>query len=453
MTFTFNVLIIGIVLLIGYWWANQGLLSSLLHLTCVIVAGAITIAIWEPITLAILSGGWFDNYAWGAVFLACFAIILGVARSISDQSVKANIFLPPWANMTFGFLAGALSGIITVGMIVIGTGFFQTADSILYPGWGRDRDARAIVEREPKPWLPVAKWTVDFYEYTSLGSLYPNFSGAPLARQYPGLDRQASLVRDSYDSGKGQLSLAPDGATVTDVFKLQARGESGSLNYESLAQMGILNNVIGQLRNAGAARSDIRILEMIQANPQSAPSLSAQMSPELKLILNQVASSGSQRYLGKPKNDQSTLIVLMSFGSDAIDFGEQLTLSQAQVRLICHETDDSTQNAAEVIFPYGWGQSVATAPFANFIFDSQTYYVTSVPGRESASVAFSFIVPNDLQAKFIQIRGTRYTLDRFEDRQTGQFPVISNLEVSTKISEAFQPQAPSGPGFGGPPSM
>ena len=96
MTFTFNVIIIGIVLLIGYWWANQGLLSSLLHLTCVIVAGAITIAVWEPITLAILSGGWFDNYAWGAIFLACFAVFLGLARSISDQAVKANIFLPPW---------------------------------------------------------------------------------------------------------------------------------------------------------------------------------------------------------------------------------------------------------------------------------------------------------------------------------------------------------------------
>ncbi|MDG2053589.1 MAG: hypothetical protein P8J86_02680 [Phycisphaerales bacterium] len=453
MTFTFNVIIIGIVLLIGYWWANQGLLSSLLHLTCVIVAGAITIAVWEPITLAILSGGWFDNYAWGAIFLACFAVFLGLARSISDQAVKANIFLPPWANMTFGFVCGALSGIITVGMIVIGTGFFQTADSIIYPGWGRDRDARAIVEREPKPWLPVAKWTVDFYEYTSLGSLYPNISGAPLARQYPSLDRQASLVRDSFGEGKGQLSLAPDGATVSDVFKLKPKAGGTSMEFESLAQMGILKILIDQLKNTGAARSDIRILERIQADPQAAPSLMAQMSPELQLMLSAASGSGTQRYLGKPRNDQSTLIVLISFGSDSIDFGEQLTLSQAQVRLICHERDGSASKTAEVIFPYGWGQSVTTAPFANFIFDSQTYYVTSVPGREAASVAFSFIVPNDLQAKFIQIRGTRYNLDSFEDRQTGQFPAISDFEANTKIIEAFQPQAPPGFGFGGPPSM
>ena len=179
----------------------------------------------------------------------------------------------------------------------------------------------------------------------------------------------------------------------------------------------------------------------------------AQMSPDLQLAISKASGSGAQRYLGKPRNDESTLIVLMSFSSDSIDFGEQLTLSQAQVRLICHEKDGTANKTAEVIFPYGWGQSVTTVPFANFIFDSQTYYVTSVPGREAASVAFSFIVPNDLQAKFIQIRGTRYNLDRFEDRQTGQFPAISDFEANTKIINSFQPQAPPGPGFGGPPSM
>ena len=36
MTIIFNLLIIGLVLLIAYWWANEGLFSSILHLVCVI---------------------------------------------------------------------------------------------------------------------------------------------------------------------------------------------------------------------------------------------------------------------------------------------------------------------------------------------------------------------------------------------------------------------------------
>jgi hypothetical protein len=57
MTIIFNLLIIGLVLLIAYWWANEGLFSSFLHLICVITAGTIALAVWEPITMSMLNGG------------------------------------------------------------------------------------------------------------------------------------------------------------------------------------------------------------------------------------------------------------------------------------------------------------------------------------------------------------------------------------------------------------
>ncbi len=41
---SFNLLIFAMVGLIGYWWANQGVFSGLLHLLCVVVAGAIAFA-------------------------------------------------------------------------------------------------------------------------------------------------------------------------------------------------------------------------------------------------------------------------------------------------------------------------------------------------------------------------------------------------------------------------
>ena len=42
----FNILIIGIVLLIAYWWMDQGFFSSMLHLLAVIAAGCLAFAFW-----------------------------------------------------------------------------------------------------------------------------------------------------------------------------------------------------------------------------------------------------------------------------------------------------------------------------------------------------------------------------------------------------------------------
>ena len=49
-----NLFIVGGVLLIGYWWANQGVFSALLHLLCVIAAGVIALAFWEPLMYKVL---------------------------------------------------------------------------------------------------------------------------------------------------------------------------------------------------------------------------------------------------------------------------------------------------------------------------------------------------------------------------------------------------------------
>ncbi|MHC4141812.1 MAG: hypothetical protein ACYSUF_08025 [Planctomycetota bacterium] len=43
----FNILCIAMVLLIAYWWANQGIFSAIIHLLCVIIAGALALAFWR----------------------------------------------------------------------------------------------------------------------------------------------------------------------------------------------------------------------------------------------------------------------------------------------------------------------------------------------------------------------------------------------------------------------
>lgn len=40
----FNIIVVAFILLIAYWWANQGLFSALMHCICVIIAGGLAFA-------------------------------------------------------------------------------------------------------------------------------------------------------------------------------------------------------------------------------------------------------------------------------------------------------------------------------------------------------------------------------------------------------------------------
>ena len=46
-----SVVVSLIVLLIAYWWASQGLFDAFIHFVCVVIAGALAFAFWEPVTV------------------------------------------------------------------------------------------------------------------------------------------------------------------------------------------------------------------------------------------------------------------------------------------------------------------------------------------------------------------------------------------------------------------
>lgn len=219
MIIIFNIIIVGIVGLIAYWWANEGLFSALLHLICVITAGSIALAFWEPITLAMLKGGGFDNYAWGVVLVGVFALLLVTLRYLSDKLVPANVEFPPWVNFTFGAATGASAGILSIGMCMIGSGFLQSTNEFMsYRGIGRDENNRAQIGLIGDPlWLDVPKLTSNFFSLLSVSTFHPDISDAPLRHYNPKIHELSTLVRDSFEGGKGMLSLAPDAAKATTL--------------------------------------------------------------------------------------------------------------------------------------------------------------------------------------------------------------------------------------------
>jgi hypothetical protein len=215
-----NIVLIAIGGLIAYWWANQGFFSALLHLVCVIVAGAIAFALWEPLTIGLLiSGGGFDNYAWGVTLVGVFAISLAIMRVLMDKLAPANVNVPNWVNLAFGGVAGAAAAVLTLGIFVIGAGHVQASKELMgFRDFGRAERDGAVGARGKGLWIPVHKITTQFYGMLSVTSFSSPWGS--LRQDAPHLDRQVSLIRDSFGGGRGQLALAPKDAKIERVSKL-----------------------------------------------------------------------------------------------------------------------------------------------------------------------------------------------------------------------------------------
>ena len=260
MIIIFNILLIGMAALIAYWWATQGLLSAVLHLVCVIAAGTLAFAFWEPIATAMMSGGTFDNYAWGVSLIGTFTISLLVLRVISDKIAFGNTQFPDIVNFGAGGVAGMCSGVLTVGISVISMGFIQSTSDIMgYQGLGRDTSNNATVTHIGGQLVfPFTKLTNDFFSMLSVGAFRPDISGTPLRQYNPKIDELSCLVRDSIGNGKGQLSLLPNSASVTKVrmdenglivmqvhFKAEALDFGGQLSLSS-SQVRLIGKAKGQ---------------------------------------------------------------------------------------------------------------------------------------------------------------------------------------------------------------
>lgn len=355
----FNIVLILLVALIAYWWANQGLFSAFLHMLCVIVAGAIAIGAWEPIVVNfLLTGGWFDDYAWGITLVGVFSVALFILRMGMDKLAPSNVNFPEWANYVFGGAFGAFAGILSIGIVVIGGGFMQSHQEIAgYLGYGRARGGE-VGPIGPQMWLPIHKWTNDFYSYLSVGALYPTLGGAPLRHHNPELHRQASQLRDSYDQGRGKFSLAPDAASVRSLL-------------------------IDPTSNRHFVEVDLKSL--------------------------------------------------------ARDYGTQVTLSQAQIRLICQPSSSLAKPV--IVHPDAWRQPTAEDPsMQRFRFDDPSHFVTTIPGRESGTAIIEFPVPQDTQGRFIQIRGTRFRLPQPQAADPGaitQVATPNTTDISPPVGGAI----------------
>jgi len=228
-----NVLVLGAIGFIAYWWINQGALSAALHCLCVVVAGALAFALWEPIVVNfLLNGGTFDNYAWGMTLGLLFAVLLLVLRVASDKLVPFDIPLQKYASMAIGAIAGVASGILTVGIIVIACGFIQgPVDLLEFTGYARDPKSQGRPAPLGQLWVDAPKLTETFFATVSRGGLSPMGRGS-FASSQPGLAQMAlSLHKDTFKKGDARTTIPPSSVTGLELVFDPSGGSNGSGVY------------------------------------------------------------------------------------------------------------------------------------------------------------------------------------------------------------------------------
>lgn len=215
-----NILVIGFAGLIAYWWATQGIFSALLHLVCVIAAGVLAFATWEPATEIVAGVSSLLPYAKGIGLLLPFAVYLFALRLAADKLAPDNLNFPHWANLSIGGVLGLGSGVLTVGIALIGIGHTHSSRDLLgVVGSSRTTNNRGQPDVRPTAlWVPLHIVTGDLFASLSRGAFAPTMGKQSLATEYPNLGQQAlGMYRDTYSrSGRLARTTATPGSIRID---------------------------------------------------------------------------------------------------------------------------------------------------------------------------------------------------------------------------------------------
>lgn len=334
----FSIVVICIAGFIAYFIASQGFFSAILHLGCVIAAGALAFGLWEPVVYLLsnkINSPKLIDMIWGISLLVIFSLSLFILRIFSDKICIANTQLSGTQNFIGGGIAGLASGIIASGIIVIGIQFIQGPSKLLgYSGWVSESGGKLVKAggSDGKLMFPTDEWTAWFYSTASVGSMAVY---EPLAIWQPDLAQQASLYRKSFENGASRMGIKPGDVNVTEVIRVQP------------------NNIADYLRNVDYVRG-------IDTNTQTV------------------------------NNNADIYILKTSIDTAAWDDASKMRVTKAQVRLVV-----KYGNKIIPIHPHAFIHRFDTADNleSRWLYDTQDIPAISVGSTARTEISFEFIVP------------------------------------------------------------
>ncbi len=212
-----DLLIILFVAFMVYWWATQGLFSAFIHLLLTIFAAVLALAAWEPFVLSWLINR-MPEYAWGVGLLVPFGMILLALRIVFDKTIPGNVHFPHLVNLIGGGALGFASGVISVGMIVIGLQMAGLNNLLGYTGWAVNEQSQIV--KKDSLIIPVDGTAAGLISTFANGSMRPVTGDATLELYHPDIAIESSLFHKSAFwtamTESARRSMHPDHAKVMD---------------------------------------------------------------------------------------------------------------------------------------------------------------------------------------------------------------------------------------------
>ena len=221
-----GIIIIYLFAMFYFWGTVQGFFSALLHLVCVIAAGALALALWEPLTVGLLLTR-MGAMGWAVGLVGPFVLLLIVLRVVLDLVCKGNVLVHRVTDIVGGGVCGVLAGILSAGITLIGIGFLATGENFMgYQALVIDSAGHVTPNPDRQLWVAVDQQAAGFFRLVSGGALNP---GRPLSlytpdfHGVPGLVSQAAgmALTRHYDPNSS-VTATPDCVSVTRALEVPA---------------------------------------------------------------------------------------------------------------------------------------------------------------------------------------------------------------------------------------
>lgn len=353
-----NLVVVLIIVGSAAAWGSKargfGLFSAFLCLVCVLAAGAVAFAAWEPAAAFLLSKDagtgvtrMLADNAWGLGLLLPFVVCLFLLRLGVDSFVGANLEFSNAANMVGGGVFGAAAGFITSGVVVLGLSFMRLPPAVM--GYQAVADQSGAMTFAGDLWIPAPSVVGSMYSHLSLGGFA---SSTPMAHYQPAVHEQAGMLRMTYE-GKSRVSVKPDEVEVVGRYEMP----------------GALNTILTDGFIAGKVQR--------HTYPDgSAP-------PE---------GSTLQGYV-------------VRFRSGAKEKSGSVVLTPGQIRLVFKEENGARRgiHPVAVVAP----PEAAGTGLYRFRFDSKEPFIASLGGGSEAIFGFEFVVPPGATPESMLIKNNR----------------------------------------------
>ncbi len=399
-----HLVVIAIIGVIAYIWASRGFFSAFLHMVCVIVAGSIAFAIWEPISLLIMGmddsgSGWLTDLSWTLGLIVPFALILAILRLSLDKLIPFNVDLEGVTNLVGGGLCGLVSGVLSAGILLISASYLRIGTELMgYNAMGFESNG-SMVRREAV--IPPADRIAAAVFSRLSNTTFRTLSGDSLARWRPELADAGHMLRVTFPSpdGGGRQSVKPQAVEVLNRY-----------SYAPKDPKDLTRDTFDPERNQSYMYLD-----------------GSTLSP------GQTTIEG----------------FVVKFKAKAKERNGRIVVGNSQVRLIAEPNDGgpSMSIAPLAVISQASGDKPA---LGRWRFDSQAVYIASVGGQDDAPMVFEFPVPKTHRPIGVEVKGIRFDVSQMKpfatfdsmsardnairSRAIAQTTQTSNLDASRAVT-------------------